>query len=170
MQNRSAFTAVTAGRSLAAAAAERSLTADGAAAGRSLTADGAAAGRSLTAAAAERSLTAAAAGLVFHRLWGRRRAVAHRRRRRAIVHCRRRRAGLSPSTGPPSGRSPPPPPRDRSLPPPPGWPLTVDGAAAAADRPLTAAAAWSGEQILLPHLSFEPEKQLMTRTLHSFGS
>ncbi len=158
MQNRSAFTAVTAGRSLAAAAAERSLTADGAAAGRSL-----------TAAAAERSLTAAAAGLVFHRLWGRRRAVAHRRRRRAIVHCRRRRAGLSPSTGPPSGRSPPPP-RDRSLPPPPGWPLTVDGAAAAADRPLTAAAAWSGEQILLPHLSFEPEKQLMTRTLHSFGS
>jgi len=100
MQNRSAFTAVTAGRSLAAAAAERSLTADGAAAGRSL-----------TAAAAERSLTAAAAGLVFHRLWGRRRAVAHRRRRRAIVHCRRRRAGLSPSTGPPSGRSPPPPPR-----------------------------------------------------------
>ena len=38
MQNRSAFTAVTAGRSLAAAAAERSLTADGAAAGRSLTA------------------------------------------------------------------------------------------------------------------------------------
>jgi hypothetical protein len=103
MQNRSAFTAVTAGRSLAAAAAERSLTADGAAAGRSL-----------TAAAAERSLTAAAAGLVFHRLWGRRRAVAHRRRRRAIAHCRRRRAGLSPSTGPP------PPPIDRSPPPPRG--------------------------------------------------
>ena len=69
MQNRSAFTAVTAGRSLAAAAAERSLTADGAAAGRSL-----------TAAAAERSFTAAAAGLASHRRRGRR-AVAHRRRR-----------------------------------------------------------------------------------------
>ena len=78
MQNRSAFTAVTAGRSLAAAAAERSLTADGAAAGRSLTA-------------------AAASG--------------------------------------------------RSLPPPPGWPLTVDGAAAAADRQLS---------LLPPHCALQP--------------
>jgi hypothetical protein len=124
MQNRSAFTAVTAGRSLAAAAAERSLTADGAAAGRSL-----------TAAAAERSLTAAAAGLASHRRRGRR-----RRRSTAIAPAT---ALCSPAAG---------------------------GGAAAADRPLTAAAAWSGEQILLPHLSFEPEKQLMTRTLHSFRS
>ena len=106
------------------------------------------AGRSLTAAAAERSLTAATAGLVFHCRWGRRRAVAHRRRRdRSLTaaaaglasHRRwgRRRRRRSTAIAPATALCSP----------------AAGGSAAAADRPLIAAAARSGVQILLPHLS-----------------